>query len=138
MKTKLFLFFTHFFLILSLYAAPKPVVILPEKDQGKKILVVNSPEYKELLKNNKTIINQLEQEKKNWELYAREVARQKEVNEQNQNKLIDDYNKQGAALVKAQKELISKELTIWKLRGVIGLLLVLAAAAVWLRIKGIL
>lgn len=133
---KLFIFITCFLIQLSLLAGP--LVVLPAKDKGKKVVVVDSSEYKELLKNNKQIVEQLELEKKNWELYAKEVARQKEVNEQNQNKLIDDYNKLTAALNKEKSESLKKTITIWKLRGVIGLLLVLAAVAIWLRIKGIL
>lgn len=138
MKTKVFLFLSAVIFSISLLAAPKPLVVLPQKDQGKKVVVVNSTEYKELLKDNKTLLIQLETEKKNWELYAREVLRQKEVNEENNNKLINDYNKLTAELNKAKQNLLSKELTIWKLRGIVGLMLIGIAVAVWLRMKGIL
>ncbi len=113
-------------------STPKPerIVIVPEKFKNQQVIVVNSAEYQQLLKDKK-IFEQLQADHKALTKLKldveQELARQVAYN----NKMIEDLNKM-------QKELLAKRLHILKLYIVIAVMGLAIGGGIYLRIKGIL
>jgi hypothetical protein len=102
------------------------VVLLPEGLKGNKVVVVNSDEYKELLKN-KNIATQLQVELTNQKAFTEKVVQQQKDNEKIQSDLLLAYNH--------SKELIAKKDTaIWYRNFIILGLLVIIGGYIGLRI----
>ena len=113
-------------------STPKPerIVIVPEKFKNQQVIVVNSAEYQQLLKDKK-IFEQLQTDHKALTKLKldieEELARQVAYN----NKMIDDLNKM-------QKELLIKRLHILKLYIIIAVMGLAMGGGIYLRMKGIL
>ena len=102
------------------------VVILPEGLKGDKVVVSNTDEYKELLKN-KDIAKQLQSELEEKTKFTDTVIKQQQINEKIQSDLLNSYND-------AQKTIAKKDSAIWFRNFVILGLLVLIGGYVGLRI----
>ena len=106
------------------------IIIVPEKFKNQQVIVVNSTEYQQLLKDKK-IFEQLQTDHKALVKLKtdieQELARQVAYN----NKMIEDLNKM-------QKELILKRLHILKLYIVIAIMGLAMGGGIYLRMKGIL
>ena len=102
------------------------ILVIPEELKHTKVIVIGSSEYQELLKN-KEIAQQVTEELKLQKEITQVVDKQRQVNEQNQLKLIDDYNK-------AQLTIQKKDAAIWFRNFVILGLLVLIGGYVGLRV----
>ena len=113
-------------------SAPKPerIVIVPEKFKNQQVIVVNSAEYQQLLKD-KQIFEQLQTDHKALTKLKldieEELARQVAYN----NKMVEDLNK-------LQKEVLAKRLHILKLYIVITVMGLAMGGGIYLRMKGIL
>jgi PBP1b-binding outer membrane lipoprotein LpoB len=81
------------------------VVILPEELKNEKVIVTNSVEYKDLLKN-KEIAKQLQNELDEKNKFADTIIKQQKINEKNQSDLLNSYND-------AKKEIAEKNSAIW-------------------------
>jgi hypothetical protein len=106
------------------------VLVIPAEYKNDTVVVVNSEEYQQLLKDKETF----EQLKKDYEQTLKfksevddELARQ----EAYANKMIQDLNRM-------QKQLVEKDLAILKRNIIIAILLLTIGGATYLRIKGIL
>jgi hypothetical protein len=106
------------------------VLIVPEKYKNDTVVVVNSIEYDQLLKD-KEVFRQLQNDLTNLELVKKEVdyelIKQLEYND----KMIRDLNIM-------QKKLIEKDLAILQRNIIIIVLIVSICGGIYLRIKGIL
>jgi hypothetical protein len=108
----------------------KRIVIVPEKYKNDKVVVVGSADYDSLLKD-KAVAAQLKKDNENI-LKAKQETEQELIKQaEMQNKMVQDLNIM-------QKKLIQKELTILQLRIALVSVILIFAAAVYLRIKGIL
>jgi hypothetical protein len=102
------------------------VVILPEGLKGDKVVVSNTDEYKELLKN-KDIAKQLQDEIVNKTKFTDIVIKQQQQNEKIQSDLLLAYNH-------SQEVIAKKDTAIWYRNFVILGLLVLIGGYIGLRI----
>jgi hypothetical protein len=102
------------------------VVILPEGLKGDKVVVSNTDEYKELLKN-KDIAKQLQDELINKTKFTDTVIKQQQQNEKIQSDLLLAYNH-------SQEVIAKKDTAIWYRNFVILALLVLILGYIGLRI----
>ena len=102
------------------------VVILPEGLKGDKVVVSNTDEYKELLKN-KDIAKQLQDELVNKTKFTDTVIKQQQQNEKIQSDLLLAYNH-------SQEVIAKKDTAIWYRNFVILGLLVLILGYIGLRI----
>jgi hypothetical protein len=102
------------------------VVILPEGLKGDKVVVSNTDEYKELLKN-KDIAKQLQDELVNKTKFTDTVIKQQQQNEKIQSDLLLAYNH-------SQEVIAKKDTAIWYRNFVILGLLVLIGGYIGLRI----
>jgi hypothetical protein len=102
------------------------VVILPEGLKGDKVVVTNSDEYKELLKN-KDIAKQLQNELTEKIKFTDTVIKQQKLNDKIQSDLLNSYNE-------AQKTIAKKDSAIWFRNFVILGLLVLIGGYIALRV----
>jgi hypothetical protein len=102
------------------------VVILPEGLKGDKVVVSNTEEYKELLKD-KEIAKQLQSELEEKTKFTDIVIKQQKVNDKIQSDLLNSYNE-------AQKTIAKKDSAIWFRNFVILGLLVLIGGYIGLRI----
>ena len=105
-------------------------VVVPERYKNDVVVVVNSKEYNELLKN-KEIYQQLEVENESLLRFKDEVDKELTRQEQYNNKLIQDLNI-------LQKKVVEKDLAILQRNIVILFLVGVMGAGVYLRMKGIL
>ena len=105
-------------------------VIVPERYKNDIVVVVNSKEYNELLKN-KEIYKQLETENQTLLKFKTEVDEELTKQEKYNSKLIQDLNIM-------QKKLVEKDLAILKRNIIIVCLVGVMGAGVYLRMKGIL
>lgn len=106
------------------------ILVIPAEYKNDTVVVVNSEEYQQLLKDKETF----EQLKKDYEQTLKfksevddELARQ----EAYANKMVQDLNRM-------QKQLVEKDLAILKRNIIIVILLLTIGGATYLRIKGIL
>jgi len=102
------------------------ILVVPEELKNTKVIVIGSDEYKELLKN-KEIAQQVTEELAIQKKVVLDIDKQRQINEQNQLKLIDDYNK-------AQLTIQKKDAAIWYRNFVILGLLVLIVGYIGLRV----
>jgi hypothetical protein len=102
------------------------VVILPEGLKGNKVVVSNTDEYKELLKN-KDIAKQLQDELTEKTKFTDTVIKQQKINDKIQSDLLNSYND-------AQKTIAKKDSAIWFRNFIILGLLVLIGAYIGLRV----
>jgi len=102
------------------------IVILPESLRGDKVVVTNSDEYKELLKN-KDIAKQLKIELDEKTKFTDTVIKQQKLNDKIQSDLLLSYNN-------AQVEISKKNTSIWIRNFIILGLLVLIGGYIGLRI----
>jgi len=95
------------------------VVILPEGLKGDKVVVSNTDEYKELLKN-KEIATQLQNELVEKTKFTETIINQQKINEKTQSDLLNSYND-------AQKTIAKKDTAIWfrnfAILGLLGLII---------------
>lgn len=102
------------------------IVILPEGLKGDKVIVSNTDEYKELLKN-KEIAKQLQSELDEKIKFTDTVVKQQKVNDKIQSDLLLSYNN-------AQIEISKKNTAIWFRNFIILGLLFLIGGYIGLRI----
>jgi hypothetical protein len=106
------------------------IIIVPEKFKGTTVVVVNSEEYSQLLKD-KEIFVQLQNDYKNLKNLQEKVDQQIISEQKNAEKLVNDNNLM-------QKKLVEKDFAILK-RNIISVILILIiAGGIYLRMKGIL
>ena len=108
----------------------KNVIIVPERFQGQKIVIVNSNEYKKLLEDKQTFL-QLQGDYKTLEKLKETVDEELLRQNTNVNKMIIDLNN-------LQRKVVEKNLLILKLYIVIGALVAALGGGIYLRMKGIL
>jgi hypothetical protein len=108
----------------------KRVLVIPEQYKYDTVVVINTEEYQQLLKDKETF----EQLKRDYDQTLKfkievddELARQEAYN----NKMVQDLNRM-------QKQLVEKDLAILKRNIIIVILLATIGGATYLRIKGIL
>jgi preprotein translocase subunit SecF len=130
MKTLAFLFIFSF--VFGAFAQ-KTAVVLPERFKDAPVIVVNDDKYKEIIKNNKELALQLDQEKKNLELFTKSVDEQKRVNQEIQNKLIVDYNNAQITIQKLEKQKVQKDLAILWRNIVIATILLMIGVYLYLK-----
>ena len=104
----------------------KRILLVPEELKNTKSIVIGSQEHNELLKN-KEVAKQLAEELAVQRKTASDIDKQRLINEQNQIKLIDDYNK-------AQLSISKKDAAIWRRNFIIFGLLVLIGGYIGLRV----
>ena len=106
------------------------VIIVPEIYKNDTVVVVNSEEYQQLLKD-KEIYEQLKKDFENFKQVKKDVDEELSKQYEYLNKMVVDLNKM-------QKQLVEKDLAIWKRNIVIACLILSIAGGVYLRMKGIL
>ena len=106
------------------------IIIVPEKFKNQQVIVVNSTEYQQLLKDKK-IFEQLQTDHKALVKLKTDIEQELAKQVAYNNKMIDDLNKM-------QKELILKRLHILKLYIVIVVMGLAMGGGIYLRMKGIL
>jgi hypothetical protein len=106
------------------------ILIVPEKYKNDTVVVVNSIEYEQLLKD-KEVLKQLQNDLSNLSNLKTEVDNELVKQEQYRNKMVQDLNIM-------QKKLVEKDLVILQRNIVIVFLLLFIAASIYLRMKGIL
>lgn len=114
----------------SINSQKQRVLVVPEKYKNDTVVVINSNEYQELLKQKETLA-QLEQDYQNLTSFKLEIDQELLRQESYKNKMIEDLNK-------LQKEVLKKDLTIARLYLILGSLIILILAGIYLRIKGVL
>jgi hypothetical protein len=102
------------------------VVVLPEQLKGDKVVVVNTDEYKELLKD-KEIASQLQAELTEKDKFTQSIIKQKQLNDKIQSELLNSYNA-------AKLTISEKDSSIWFRNFIILGLLILIAGYIGLRI----
>jgi hypothetical protein len=106
------------------------ILVVPERFRGQDVVVVNSQEYNELLKD-KRIFDQLKKDYNNLTILKKDVDDELSRQHLNINKMVIDLNK-------LQQEVIKKRLLILKLYILIAFLILVITGGVYLRMKGIL
>lgn len=114
----------------STIATNTRVVMVPEQYKNDKVVVVNSVEYQELLKNKK-IADQLKKDNQN--VLEAKIATEKELEKQAEmtSKMIKDLNE-------LQKKVIKKDLVILRLWVAIAILLAIIGGYIYLRVSKLL
>jgi hypothetical protein len=102
------------------------VVILPEQLRGDRVVVVNTDDYKELLKN-KDVANQLQNELVEKTKFTDTVIKQQKDNEKIQSDILNSYNT-------ARLTISQKDTSIWYRNFIILGLLVLIGGYIGLRV----
>jgi hypothetical protein len=106
------------------------VLIVPEKYKNDTVVVVNSVEYEQLLKD-KEVLRQLQTDLDNLILLKIEVDEELTKQEEYKNKMVRDLNTM-------QRKLVEKDLAILQRNILIIGLLLTIGAGIYLRMKGIL
>ena len=106
------------------------MVIVPEKFKNQQVIVVNSIEYQQLLKDKK-IFEQLQTDHKALTKLKLDIEEELAKQVAYNNKMIEDLNK-------LQKEVLAKRLHILKLYIVITIMGLAMGGGIYLRMKGIL
>lgn len=106
------------------------VIVVPEMYKNDTVVVVNSSEYQQLLKD-KQVYEQLQTDYKTLNKAKTDVDEELAKQEKYNNQMIQDLNRM-------QKQLVEKDLAILKRNIVIVVLLLMGAGGVYLRMKGIL
>lgn len=110
----------------ELDSSGKRILLVPEELKNTKSIIVGSEEHNELLKN-KEVAKQLAEELAIQRKTANDIDKQRLINEQNQLKLIDDYNK-------AQLSISKKDAAIWRRNFIIFGLIALICGYIGLRV----
>lgn len=105
-------------------------IVIPKHLKGAKLLIENSEEWTELLKQ-KEFASQLIIDKQNLQQVASNVDQELQKQSKMNSKMIEDLNRM-------EKQILAKNLLIVKLYIVIALLVLTLGGGVYLRIKGIL
>jgi hypothetical protein len=105
-------------------------LVIPEKLKHSKLLIENSEEWLELIKN-KEFSEQLKVDYQNLNKLKNDIEKELQKQQEMNNQIIKDLNKM-------QKQLVEKDLAILKRNIIIVLLLATIGGATYLRIKGIL
>lgn len=105
-------------------------LVVPEFLRHAKLLIENSDEWNELLRT-KEFAERLEKDHKDLQQLTAEIDAELQKQLQMNEKMVRDLNAM-------QKKLVEKDLAIWQRNIVIFVLVLLIAAGVYLRIKGIL
>ena len=105
-------------------------IVIPEHLKNAKLLIENSEEWTELLKQ-KEFATQLQIDKQNLQQVASDVDQELQKQSKMNSKMIEDLNRM-------EKQILAKNLLIIKLYIVIALLILTVGGGVYLRIKGIL
>lgn len=105
-------------------------IIVPEKFKNQQVIVVNSTEYQQLLKDKK-IFEQLQTDHKALSKLKLDIEEELAKQVAYNNKMIEDLNK-------LQKEVLAKRLHILKLYIVITVMGLTMGGGIYLRMKGIL
>lgn len=105
-------------------------IVIPKHLKGAKLLIENSEEWTELLKQ-KEFASQLIIDKQNLQQVASDVDQELQKQSKMNSKMIEDLNRM-------EKQILAKNLLIVKLYIVIALLVLTLGGGVYLRIKGIL
>jgi hypothetical protein len=108
----------------------KKVIIIPDRFKDREVIIVDSVEYKELLKDKETF-KQLQGDYKQLVDLKKEVDKELSTQLENKNKMV-------IALNEMQKDILKKNLLITKLYIVIFVLCAAIGGGIYLRIKGIL
>jgi hypothetical protein len=124
--------------IVATSAAPKQelkinkqrILIVPEIYKNDTVIVVNSKEYQQLLKD-KQVFKQLQNDFDKLKKVKDEVDAKLSQEELMRNKMVEDLNKM-------QKQLLQKDLAIIKRNIIITILVLSIGAGVYLRMKGVL
>jgi hypothetical protein len=106
------------------------VLVIPEQYRHDTVVVINTEEYQQLLKDKETFA-QLKKDYEQTLQFKSEVDKELAIQEANANKMIQDLNRM-------QKQLVEKDLAILQRNIIIVLLLAAIGGATYLRIKGIL
>ena len=106
------------------------VLVIPDEYKNDTVVVVNSDEYQQLLKD-KEVFEQLKKDHEQTLKFKNEVDDELARQEAYANKMIQDLNRM-------QKQLVEKDLAILKRNIIIVILLLTIGGATYLRIKGIL
>lgn len=106
------------------------VLIIPEQYKHDTVVVVNSNEYQELLKDKETL-EQLKEDLKNERLFKTEVDEELQRQKEYAEKMVKDLNIM-------QKKLVEKDLAILKRNVIIVVLIAIGVGGVYLRMKGVL
>jgi hypothetical protein len=106
------------------------VLVIPDEYKNDTVVVVNSDEYQQLLKD-KEVFEQLKKDHEQTLKFKNEVDDELARQEAYANKMIQDLNRM-------QKQLVEKDLAILKRNIIIVILLLSIGGATYLRIKGIL
>lgn len=106
------------------------IIIVPEKFKNQQVIVVNSNEYQQLLKDKK-IFEQLQTEHKALERLKLDIEQELAKQVAYNNKMVEDLNK-------LQKEVLAKRLHILKLYTIIAVMGLTMGGGIYLRMKGIL
>lgn len=106
------------------------VVVVPEQYKNDTVIVVDSEEYQQLLKD-KQLAERLKKENDQLTIFKTEVDEELAKQQEYANKMIQDLNNM-------QQQLVKKNLHILKLYIVIVGLILTGAAGIYLRMKGIL
>jgi len=119
------------------FAAPKSVVILPEKFQNSTVIIENSAQYKNLLLKNTDLAAQLQKQELDWKSYSEKVAEQQKYDAAVQSKLLNDYNS-GQLTIQRQSATINKQetkLILWRLYffGLLTLIIAYFVFKGWLK-----
>jgi membrane glycosyltransferase len=106
------------------------VLVIPDEYKNDTVVVVNSEEYQQLLKDKETF-EQLKRDYEQTLKFKNEVDDELARQEAYANKMIQDLNRM-------QKQLVEKDLAILKRNIIIIILLLTIGGATYLRIKGVL
>lgn len=121
------------FILLTGNVFANQMVVLPERFSNKKVITVNSQEFNELVKKNKDLEEQLKKEKNDWELYSVELDRQLQQNYKVTNEMIREIEKLKELGLKSEKQLVEKDLIIWRRNATIAVLLLLIGLYCYLK-----
>lgn len=106
------------------------IVIVPEQYKSDKVVVVNSTDYDNLLKD-KDIAIQLKKDNELLTKARNEFDAERTKQQEMQNKMVIDLNRM-------QKKLVEKDLRILQLTVALISVILIFAGAIYLRIKGVL
>jgi len=113
------------------------VALLPQSNKKDKVILAESPEYLDLLKDER-VLNQLKIDNDNLNLYSKEVDKQLTEQYKIQNDMVVKIQDLEKKILQKDKKLLQKDLAIlWRNITIISLIGVMGVG-VYLRMKGIL
>lgn len=106
------------------------VLIVPEKFKNDPVVAIGTLDYEKLLLDQKNL-HQLQKDYENLSVVKKQVDQELIKQNQYHNQMVKDLNQM-------QKQLVEKDLAILKRNVIIGILGIVMALGVYLRIKGVL